>query len=313
MKRRSDSARAAITARPRAHVALASPPGAARARAASRGCPAIDLIGASELLSSWPSTRIRRCQAWRSSSRSARLTSDSTSSCMRPPALAERAAAHLPAAGAARERQPRRCAAARPSRHAREAELASAPRPSSALGGRAEQALAGAVDEPQLGRSPSKANTATSISSITLRSSAVASSGAEALLAQRLGERVHLEQRPRRARRRAARRAPGSRSPPRAARRAGSRASAAAATTRLARGGGDQASHEITTTAPSVQRVRGCRSLCASSRAGERRAPAAPPPAPAAGRAGRAAGVAASAAVHAAPAALRARSCCSRR
>src|ERR1039458_8234319 len=40
--------------------------------------PAIDLIGASELLSSCPSTRIRRCHALRSSSRRARLTSDKT-------------------------------------------------------------------------------------------------------------------------------------------------------------------------------------------------------------------------------------------
>src|SRR5215472_7064430 len=40
--------------------------------------PAIDLIGASELLSSWPRTRIRRCHAFRSSSRSARLTSERT-------------------------------------------------------------------------------------------------------------------------------------------------------------------------------------------------------------------------------------------
>ena len=42
--------------------------------------PAIDWIGASELLSSWPSTRISRCQAWRSSSRSGRLTSARTRS-----------------------------------------------------------------------------------------------------------------------------------------------------------------------------------------------------------------------------------------
>ena len=48
--------------------------------------PAIDLIGASELFISWPMTRISRCQAWRSSSRSGWLRSESTSSsCGRPP------------------------------------------------------------------------------------------------------------------------------------------------------------------------------------------------------------------------------------
>src|SRR5437588_523109 len=41
--------------------------------------PVTDMIGVSELLSSCPSTRTRRCQAWSSSSRRARLTSESTS------------------------------------------------------------------------------------------------------------------------------------------------------------------------------------------------------------------------------------------
>ena len=41
---------------------------------------ATDLIGASELLSSWPSTRSSRCHAWRSSSRRARLRSATTRS-----------------------------------------------------------------------------------------------------------------------------------------------------------------------------------------------------------------------------------------
>ena len=46
----------------------------------SRECklPAMDLIGASELFSSCPNTRINRCHARRSSSRNARLTSDRT-------------------------------------------------------------------------------------------------------------------------------------------------------------------------------------------------------------------------------------------
>ena len=47
---------------------------------AARRLPAIDLIGASELLISWPSTRISRCQARRSSSRSACSGRTSTSS-----------------------------------------------------------------------------------------------------------------------------------------------------------------------------------------------------------------------------------------
>ena len=48
--------------------------------------PAIDLIGASELFISWPMTRISRCHACRSSSRSGWLRSESTSSsCGRPP------------------------------------------------------------------------------------------------------------------------------------------------------------------------------------------------------------------------------------
>ena len=59
--------------------------------------PARDLMGASELFISWPSTRIRRCQAWRSSSRSARLTSDSTRRRLGQSALAEAAAPRLEA------------------------------------------------------------------------------------------------------------------------------------------------------------------------------------------------------------------------
>ena len=85
VKRLSESERAAITARPRRISSLQSAGIASRANIDSR-LPAIDLIGARELLISWPMTRISRCHACRSSSRSGRLTSESTSSwCGRPP------------------------------------------------------------------------------------------------------------------------------------------------------------------------------------------------------------------------------------
>ena len=64
VKRLSESERAAITARPRA--CLRSQLVAAicvHARSIDSRLPAIDLIGASELLISWPMTRISRCHA----------------------------------------------------------------------------------------------------------------------------------------------------------------------------------------------------------------------------------------------------------
>ena len=62
------------------HVLVQSPDPTPRLRASiDSRLPAIDLIGASELLISWPMTRISRCHACRSSSRSGRLTSASTS------------------------------------------------------------------------------------------------------------------------------------------------------------------------------------------------------------------------------------------
>ena len=69
MKRLSDSDREAMTPRPRWTSSRQSAGGGSRSRIVAR-LPAIDLIGASELFISWPMTRIRRCQAWRSSSRS---------------------------------------------------------------------------------------------------------------------------------------------------------------------------------------------------------------------------------------------------
>ena len=86
MKRASASARSPITSQAALPHPRASPAAAARAAISFASVPAIERIGASELLSSWPSTRSRRCQARRSSSRSARLRSVITSrSCGRPP------------------------------------------------------------------------------------------------------------------------------------------------------------------------------------------------------------------------------------
>ena len=77
--------RDAITCSPRVMSSRQSSGGGLRCSSVSR-LPAIDLIGPSELPSSWPMTRISRCHACRSCSRSGRLTSDSTSrSCGSPP------------------------------------------------------------------------------------------------------------------------------------------------------------------------------------------------------------------------------------
>src|SRR5205807_2632850 len=63
VNRLSESERAAITARPLRMSSFQSPGSSSRERIDSR-LPAIDLSGASELLISWPITRMRRCQAW---------------------------------------------------------------------------------------------------------------------------------------------------------------------------------------------------------------------------------------------------------
>ena len=110
--------------------------------------PAIDLIGASELFISWPMTRIRRCHACRSSSRSGWLRSDSTSSsCGRPPCrnwlrrISQRPTppgnAVLMTRGASPVRQ-----SSRP--------ISSASRPSSRSAGWLSSRAPGAVDELQL-------------------------------------------------------------------------------------------------------------------------------------------------------------------
>ena len=74
-----------MTASPRCTSSRQSGGGGSRSTIVAR-LPAIDLIGASELFISCPMTRIRRCHACRSSSRSGWLRSESTSSsCGRPP------------------------------------------------------------------------------------------------------------------------------------------------------------------------------------------------------------------------------------
>ena len=79
MKRLSDSARLAMTFNPLRASSRQSAGGGSRRSKVSR-LPAIDLIGASELFISWPSTLTSRCQALRSSSRRVRLRSVRTRS-----------------------------------------------------------------------------------------------------------------------------------------------------------------------------------------------------------------------------------------
>ncbi len=71
MNRLSDSARSAITFKP-LWISSRQSSGSGSRRLIAESVAAIDLIGASELFNSCPSTRMIRCQAWRSSSRSAR-------------------------------------------------------------------------------------------------------------------------------------------------------------------------------------------------------------------------------------------------
>ena len=95
MKRPSESARSWMIVSPAFGHRRANRSAAGRGRSACCSVPAIDLIGASELLSSCPITRTSRCQACRSSSRSARESSEITSSSLRPAALAESCARRI--------------------------------------------------------------------------------------------------------------------------------------------------------------------------------------------------------------------------
>ena len=129
-------------------------------------------MGARELFISWPRTRISRCQAWRSSARKARLTSDSTRSWWgRPPwRKVPRCTSHRPMApGKAISRTPGVSAAS-----ARSSPSSAAVRPSSRSAGLPSRVPPARLTSRRWS-SPSKAKTATSTSSITFRSSAVAS------------------------------------------------------------------------------------------------------------------------------------------
>ena len=79
MKRLRLSEREVITFRPRRMSSRQSSGSGSRARMLSR-LPAIDLMGASELFSSWPSTRTSRCHACSSCSLSAWVRSEITTS-----------------------------------------------------------------------------------------------------------------------------------------------------------------------------------------------------------------------------------------
>ena len=158
MNRPSASERRSITASPGAR-----PPASRPARSLSGACsaccrlPAMDRMGASELLISWPSTRTSRCQAWRSSSRSARRRSVSTtSSCGSPPRRkALRRSSHWPCAAAKRRLHRARGLARQQLRQAqvRGAGPQHRRRPAGDLAGDdrwlAQQPLAGRVDQPQ--------------------------------------------------------------------------------------------------------------------------------------------------------------------
>ena len=119
-------------------------PAAASGRAAPR-LPAIDLIGASELLSSWPMTRIRRCQASRSCSRSGWLRSGAraTRAACRP--------ARTCGAGSPIGRRRRESARSLARRRLQRSRRGRAPRRAGRGVGRvaAEQAFAVAVDQRQ--------------------------------------------------------------------------------------------------------------------------------------------------------------------
>ena len=292
MKRRSDSARAAITRQAAAHVAL--PVLGARLAQQQRLEAAGDRLDRRERVVELVADHADQALpglALLVAQRAAHVGEHEQ--LHRLAALAEAAAPHVEAAGGPRERRlddARRLAR----RGTRASPSASAPESDQPLGRVRRAAARPRGSRAAASDAASNANTATSISSITLRSSARRLERAQPLLAQRLRERVHLDERLRRARRRGARRARGTRSPPRAARRAGSRASAAAAPPLRARRRRRRAS-EHDQRPPSVQRVRGWRSLRREQDSRRARAPAAPPRARAAGRAGRAAGVAAAA------------------
>ena len=171
MKRLSASARVPMMRSPLVMSAARSAGGGSRVTSFSSE-PAIDLIGASELFSSWPITRISRCHAASSSARSARLTSESTTSVSGRPSWRK-----APRRSSNRPEPPGSASAgvpdAGPSRHTARPS-SSAKRPSTARPV-APRSCSPARLTRRSARRSSNAKTATSISAITLRSRAVAS------------------------------------------------------------------------------------------------------------------------------------------
>ena len=189
MNRLSDSDRDAITPRPRCTSSRQSRGGGSRSMMVAR-LPAIDLIGASELFISWPMTRISRCHACRSSSRSGWLRSESTSSsCGRPPWrnwLRRISQRPTPPGNAVLMTR-----GASPVRQSVESSSVGAPA-EQPLGRLAEQPRAGAVDELQLvllvEREHRDVDLRHHLAQQRRRLERV-----EPLMAQRLDERVHLD------------------------------------------------------------------------------------------------------------------------
>ena len=102
MKRLRLSDRAVITPSPRRMSSRQSSGNVSRASRVSR-LPAIDLMGVSELFSSCPSTRTRRCQACNSCSRERLGEVRDHHQLERQPALANARPPHAPAPRAARK------------------------------------------------------------------------------------------------------------------------------------------------------------------------------------------------------------------
>ena len=151
----------------------------------------MDLIGASELLISWPMTRIRRCHACRSSSRSDRLTSVRTSSSSGQPALPEALVRASPSGRIRRGTSPQSWGSHR--REAcRQAERVGVA-VQAALWRPREQSLAGAVHEPEL---PLRIEGEHGHRDLLHHGAEQARrvERAQPLLAQRVGERVDLDQ-----------------------------------------------------------------------------------------------------------------------
>ncbi len=225
MKRARPSVRAAITFSPARISSCQSGARSLRPSMPPR-FSATDLIGASELLSSWPSTRISRCHAWRSSSRSARLRSLMTQHLIGQAGFSKTAAMNFPAARFARERglhDARRFAA----QAIGQPQVRRACGREGASAGPIQDAFARAVDAGAGEPSPSKAKHGDIDFLHHLAQKRRRFQSAQPLLPQGLAERVYFAQHFAERVTRGSRRAPGSRSRLRAAPRAGWKAYAA--------------------------------------------------------------------------------------